>query len=271
MTTGRRRAASSREDELLSGLYQQVTEQQAVRFAAGYDMAAGLDRYQAWLDERTAEEQARPQAIRVAVPTPMRTALADSGVAITAAAIGGPVILDQVTPGSTGSGMPADWDADRAVTALYHAHYGSLVHLAALLVYDVATAEEIVQDSFVAMHAAWRRLGDNDKALSYLRQSVVNRSRSAIQPPVVADRDAPEPAPDLPSAGLDALTLLERSAVVTALRALPRRQREVLVLRFYAELSEAQIASTMGISPGAVKSHMARATASLRAVLETER
>ncbi len=74
--------------------------------------------------------------------------------------------------------VPADWDADGAVTALYSTHYRSLVRLAALLLRDVATAEEVVQDSFVAMHGSWRRLRDSDKALSYLRQSVVNRSRS---------------------------------------------------------------------------------------------
>src|SRR5690606_16201985 len=73
------------------------------------------------------------------------------------------------------------WDADTAVTALYSAHYRSLVRLAVLLVRDVATAEEVVQDAFVAIHGAWRRLRDPDKALAYLRQSVVNRSRSVLR------------------------------------------------------------------------------------------
>ena len=150
------------------------------------------------------------------------------------------------------------------------AHYRALVGLAALLVRDVATAEEIVQDSFVTLHGTWRRLRDHEKALSYLRHSVVNRSRSALQHRIVADRNAPTPAPGMPSAELDALRSLERSAVVTALRALPARQREVLVLRYYADLPAAQIASIMGISPGAVKSLLARAMASLRTVLERE-
>jgi RNA polymerase sigma-70 factor (sigma-E family) len=166
--------------------------------------------------------------------------------------------------------VTAEWDADRAVTAIYSAHYRSLVRLAALLVRDVATAEEVVQDSFVAMHGAWRRLRDSDKALSYLRQSVVNRSRSVLRHRVVVDRNAPKPAPDEPSAEQGAITLLERSAVISALRGLPQRQREALVLKFYADFSEAQIASTMGISRGAVKSHTARAMASLRVALEME-
>jgi RNA polymerase sigma-70 factor (sigma-E family) len=166
--------------------------------------------------------------------------------------------------------VSADWDADRAVTVLYAAHYRSLVRLSALLLRDVATAEEVVQDSFVAMHDGWRRLRDNDKALSYLRQSVVNRSRSVLRHRVVVDRNAPKPAPDMPSAEQGAMTLLERSAVVTALRTLPARQREALVLRFYGDLSEAQIAATMGISKGAVKSHTARAMTALRSVLERD-
>jgi RNA polymerase sigma-70 factor (sigma-E family) len=163
-----------------------------------------------------------------------------------------------------------EWDADRAVTSIYSEHYRSLVRLAALLVRDVATAEEVVQDSFVAMHGAWRRLRDSDKALSYLRQSVVNRSRSVLRHRVVVDRNAPKPAPDMPSAEQGAISLLERSAVINALRTLPPRQREALVLKYYADLSEAQIATAMGISRGAVKSHTARAMTSLRAVLEIE-
>ena len=170
----------------------------------------------------------------------------------------------------TTSGAVVEWDADRAVTAIYSEHYRSLVRLAAFLVRDNATAEEVVQDSFVAMHGAWRRLRDTDKALSYLRQSVVNRSRSVLRHRMVVDKNTPKPPPDMPSAEHGAIIQLERSAVVSALRALPERQREALVLRYYGDLSEAQIASVMGISRGAVKSHTARAMAALRVVLERD-
>ena len=170
----------------------------------------------------------------------------------------------------TTSGAVVEWDADRAVTAIYSEHYRSLVRLAAFLVRDNATAEEVVQDSFVAMHGAWRRLRDTDKALSYLRQSVVNRSRSVLRHRMVVDKNTPKPPPDMPSAEHGAIIQLERSAVVAALRALPERQREALVLRYYGDLSEAQIASVMGISRGAVKSHTARAMAALRVVLERD-
>lgn len=160
------------------------------------------------------------------------------------------------------------WDADQAVTALYSAHYRSLVRLAALLLRDIATAEEVVQDAFVAMHGAWRRLRNPDKALSYLRQSVVNRSRSVLRHRAVVEKYAPKGLPDAPSAENGAIVELERSAVVKALGGLPRRQREALVLRYYGDLSEAEIAKTMGISRGAVKSHTARGMAALRSVLE---
>jgi RNA polymerase sigma-70 factor (sigma-E family) len=171
-----------------------------------------------------------------------------------------------VAPAATRMG----WSADRAVTELYSLHYRPLVRLAALLVRDTPTAEEVVQDAFVAMHGGWQRLRDAENALAYLRQAVVNRSRSVLRHRVVVDRNAPKPAPDMPSAEHGAIVLLERSAVVSALRTLPARQREALVLRYYGDLSEAQIASVMGISRGAVKSHTARAMSALRSVLERE-
>jgi RNA polymerase sigma-70 factor (sigma-E family) len=161
-------------------------------------------------------------------------------------------------------------DIGLAITALYSTHYRSLVRLATLLVHDVATAEEVVQDSFVALHAGLHRLRDSEKSLSYLRAAVVNRSRSVLRHRVVVDRNAPKPVPDMPSAEHGALALIERSSVVAALRTLPGRQREVVVLRFYGDLSEAQIAAAMGITRGAVKSHTSRAMAALRSVLEAQ-
>ena len=158
--------------------------------------------------------------------------------------------------------------ADEAVTQLYTSHYHSLVRLAALLVRDEPTAEEVVQECLIAMHDGWHRLRDYDKALSYLKQAVVNRCRSVLRHRSMVQRNAPRPAPDMPSAEQDAMSLLERSAVIAALKALPNRQRQALVLRYYADLSEAQIAEAMGISGGAVKSHTARGMAALRAGLE---
>ncbi len=181
-----------------------------------------------------------------------------------------PIPAPQPLPESTTTTKAAQLSADAAIAELYYAHYRPLVRLAALLVHDVATAEEVVQDSFVALHAGLHRLRDSEKALAYLRAAVVNRSRSVLRHRVVVDRNAPKPPPDMPSAEHGALAMIERSAVVNALRALPARQREVVVLRFYADLSEAQIADAMGITRGAVKSHASRAMAALRSVLEPQ-
>jgi RNA polymerase sigma-70 factor (sigma-E family) len=160
------------------------------------------------------------------------------------------------------------WDADEALVALYTAHYRSLVRMAALLLRDTAAAEDVVQDAFVAMHGSWRRLREPDKALAYLRQAVINRARSRLRHLKVVDRKAPAPMPDAASAEYGALNAIDRANVMTALRALPQRQREVLVLRYYSDLSEAQIAEAMGISQGAVKSHASRGIAALRDTLE---
>ena len=163
-----------------------------------------------------------------------------------------------------------DLDAAGVMVALFTAHYRSLVRLAALLLHDPWTAEEVVQDSFVAMHTNGRRLRDSGNALQYLRQCVLNRSRSVLRHRLVVERHAPQPLPDMPSAEHGAMTLLERSAVIAALHRLPQRQREVLVLRYYADLSGPQIASVMGISQGAVKCHIARALKAMRSTLELE-
>ena len=165
---------------------------------------------------------------------------------------------------------PAAWDASEVVTEIYTVHYNQLVRLAVMLVHDVQTAEEVVQDSFEAMHLAWRRLRNTEKALSYLRQAIVNKSRSVLRHRKVVEMHPPKPAPDEQSAEHAALTLIERSAVTSALRSLPVRQREAVVLRYYGDFSEADIAKAMGISRGAVKSHTARAMASLKSILERE-
>jgi RNA polymerase sigma-70 factor (sigma-E family) len=173
----------------------------------------------------------------------------------------------RTTPGrdrASSGGLP---DADRAVTALYLTHYRPLVRVAALLVQDLAVAEEIVQDSFVAVHAAWPRLPDADHALSYLHRSVVDRSRAALRQHVTVDKLVPRPAPDPSGSNGEADIEVERSAFISALWTLPLRQREVVVLRYFADLPETQVASAIGISAGAVKAHAARAMSSLRTEL----
>lgn len=118
-----------------------------------------------------------------------------------------------------------------------------------------------MQDSFVAMHSAWRRLADTDRALAYLHQAVVTRSRSALR------HRLPALAPGTPGATPAALTELEHSALISALHSLAPRQREALILTYYAGLPATQIASAMRISEGTVKSQTTQAMFSLSAEL----
>ena len=146
--------------------------------------------------------------------------------------------------------------------------YKALVRLAAMLVRDTSTAEEVVQDAFIAMHDGWHRL-DTEKALAYLRQAVVNRSRSVLRHRVVVEKNAPKPAPDMPSAEHGAMALLERSAVIAALRTCPATAggHRPALLRGPVRGGYRR---RDGISRGAVKSHTARGMASLKAALEQD-
>ena len=158
-------------------------------------------------------------------------------------------------------------DADAAVEQLYAAHWRQLVRLSVLLVHDQASAEDVVQDAFVAMHGKWSRLRDPDKALAYLRQAVVNRSRSTLRHRVVVERHARTAAKGDGTVEGPTVGGARRDAVREALLRLSERQREVLVLRYYLDWSEAQIADALGISRGAVKAHAHRGGAALRELL----
>lgn len=143
---------------------------------------------------------------------------------------------------------------------IYHAHYCALTRLAALLVIDVAAAEEAVQVAFAAMYGRWRHLRDSDEALAYLLRAVVIRTRS----PRAADPNLPSRKPPPPQAGQPAITASE-ALLVTALHTLPARQREALVLRYYADLPDTEIAAAMGIRARAVTGHIRRGMATLQA------
>jgi len=160
------------------------------------------------------------------------------------------------------SSLPASPRA--AVTHLFHHHYRRLVGLAALMVDDRESAEEVVQDAFEALYRNWGRLRDPYAAVTYLNRSVVNGSRST------ARRRMTERAYDLPDAGSApsaetvGLDGSQRHELIAAVRELPRRQREVVVLRYFLDLSEEQIAEWLGVSKGSVKRHAFRATDALQ-------
>ena len=167
------------------------------------------------------------------------------------------------------SAVPSSPPVDLRV--LYDTHWHRLVRLAVLLVDDVGSAEDVVQDAFVALHRKAGQLRDPDAAIGYLRTSVLNLSRSVLRRRGVARKHLKVAEPD-GTAGADHEVLLreEHRAALAAVRALPRHQREVLTLRYWSDLSEREIAETLGISPGAVKSAASRGMATLSRVLRAD-
>jgi RNA polymerase sigma-70 factor (sigma-E family) len=159
-------------------------------------------------------------------------------------------------------------DRESAVVALFATHHARLVGLARLLVDDLPTAEDVVQEAFAALYQRWSRLRDPQAAGSYLQSSVLNGARSSLRRRRTMFSLVREKPVPLPSAEQIAVGHETRREVIQSLRQLPGRQREVLVLRYYLDLSEAEIAATLSISRGSVKKHASRALTTLSARLE---
>ena len=156
------------------------------------------------------------------------------------------------------------------LSALYAEHALGLVRLAVVLVGDQATAEDIVQDAFLGLFRRWDRLPDTSYPLAYVRVSVLNGCRTALRRRSRWGRTAPFDEAPAESAEARALLNEEQLAAARALRRLPERQREALVLRYYLDLSEEETAKTMGISRGTVKSATSRALAAVGRLLKEE-
>ncbi|MGW2039202.1 RNA polymerase sigma factor [Streptomyces virginiae] len=167
-------------------------------------------------------------------------------------------------------GRPGDSDpGPPTVTELYHAHRLGMVRLAVLLVDDLATAEDVVQDAFTALYRHHgEQIADVDNALGYLRTSVVNTARSVLRRRRTVRAWTPPPTVDEPSAEDHVVLDEAHREVLAALARLTPRRRQVLVLRYWADLSEAEIATTLGISRGAVKSNASRGLDALERNLE---
>jgi RNA polymerase sigma-70 factor (sigma-E family) len=146
---------------------------------------------------------------------------------------------------------------------LYRTHRMQMVRLAILLVDDLASAEDVVQEAFAGLYRNWGGLRDRNAAIGYLRTAVVNGSRSMLRRRRTARAYVPPDPGTARSAESLAMLSSEHQAVVSALGDLAPRQREVLVLRYYGGLSEAEIAETTGLSKGTVKSTASRAVAKL--------
>lgn len=161
-------------------------------------------------------------------------------------------------------------DADTVLSALFRSQYARLVGLARLLLDDRAQAEEVVQEAFARTYASWGRVRDRDDALPYVRQVVVNLARGGLRRRRTARGVRLTPAPDVVSAEIVAATLERKREIADAVRALPRRQRECVVLRYYLDCSIAETAAALKISSGSVKQHLHRAHAALALDLGTE-
>jgi RNA polymerase sigma factor (sigma-70 family) len=170
--------------------------------------------------------------------------------------------------------------AAAAVTTLYAEHALGLVRLAVVLTGDRGAAEDIVQDAFLGLFRRWDHLADTTAPLAYLRVSVLNGCRTALRRRsrlwLGATADFAEAAAEsadsvsyggaaglAESAETRALLGDEQRAVAAALRKLPRRQREAVVLRYYLDLSEAETAQAMQVSRGTVKSATHRGLAAV--------
>lgn len=169
---------------------------------------------------------------------------------------GEPPVVDVLT---SGRGI----DRRTAVSELFTIYYAPLVRMARCLVDDVETAEDVVMDAFTALYRRWHAVRDPGDAYRYLRSSVLNGSRSRLRRTRTRRTYDPTLMPIAPAADDSDRQRVDRLSVLESLRGLPRRQRQVLALRYYLDLSEAEIAAELGISAGSVKTHASRGLAAL--------
>ncbi|CAI7979882.1 RNA polymerase sigma-70 factor, ECF subfamily [Frankia sp. Hr75.2] len=159
------------------------------------------------------------------------------------------------------------------VAAVFAAHGAGLFRLAVLLVGDRATAEDIVQDAFVGLQRRWPDLRDPGRAPAYVRTAVVNGANSALRRRALTRRlhaSHPPPIWSAESAEYAAIVGEDRLEVMRALARLPPRRRAVLVLRYYLDLTDDEIADVLGISPSSVRSTASRGLRTLSRVFGQE-
>jgi len=173
-----------------------------------------------------------------------------------------------VTVPLTGERTPPPVDADALVAALFRAEGTRLVSLARFFVDDRTAAEDLVQEAFIRLARTAHRIEDQSRAAAYLRSIVINLARDHNRRGLVSLRHRPPAQPDEPSAEERAQTDEGRRAVIAALRSLPLRQRDCLVLRYYLDLSIPDIAATLGLSANSVKTHLQRGLRSMARSLE---
>jgi RNA polymerase sigma-70 factor (sigma-E family) len=166
--------------------------------------------------------------------------------------------------------VPGEVQADEFVSDLYQAHALALARVAKLLLGDQPSAEDVVQDAFLSLYQALPRLKDHDQILPYLRAAVINRSRSVLRARRRAVLRRVQHEPPMSSAESAAMVTEDRRVVLAAVARLPRRGLEVLVLRYYLDLADQEIAAALGVSRGTVSSTASRALAAIARELSEE-
>jgi RNA polymerase sigma-70 factor (sigma-E family) len=161
--------------------------------------------------------------------------------------------------------------ADDLVVVLFRAEAPRLVSLARFFVDDRTAAEDLVQEAFIRLSRSASRIRDRDRAAAYLRSIVINLARDHNRRGLVSLRHRPPAQADEPSAEETVAAAHARQEVVDAVRALPRRQRDCVALRYYLELPVEEIARTLGVSPNSVKTHLQRGLRALATTLEEKR
>jgi RNA polymerase sigma-70 factor (sigma-E family) len=179
--------------------------------------------------------------------------------------------MDRVLPRPATTWLPArDLEREALVSLLFDRHYTELLRLAVLLGAR-GEAEDIVAEAFCELYRRWSRLRDPSSAPAYLRSVVCNLVRMRLRHLQVERRHPPSPPAVSDSAEQEVVLREDQREVVQALLALPDRQRQALVLRYWLDLKEAEVAAAMGISCGAVKAHTARGMAALSRTLGERR
>ncbi len=159
---------------------------------------------------------------------------------------------------------------DVAWEDLFESAYERLLRFAQFLADDGSEAEELVQEAFVRVYQRWERLEDHSAAEGYLRVTVLNLARGRVRRRIIARRHRAVSDEYAPSAERQVLAREGDRAIVDAIRLLPRRQRECVVLRYYTDLSVDETARTLEISQGSVKAYTHRALETLSQILKSE-
>lgn len=155
-------------------------------------------------------------------------------------------------------------DREAAVRALYQARHAELVRFATFILGDADAAEDVSQEAFMRVYDAWDRLEHPDQALAYLRATVVNLSRGRHRHRQVVERKPQPRLVPVPSAEDDAMGRVGRSAVLDAVSSLPSRQKACVVMRHWLRMTEGEIAATLDLSVGSVRTHSKRGLATLQ-------